>query len=299
MSESRFIMQSEIARPTPDRLTSTLLDHYPAHTVSGGFGVRTQAGQGVWPSYNCLDLLTPTSICPDVEDAEKDFSSAAWQPAFEFAVYGGVECAAIGLDKADQMAEVKRVFEISQSKGVERALRNVRFAAHESDDNFEWDEPEDLTAGMGVSLVVALALLEGDAADKYAGIPTIHMPRAAATVLEGSGLILWQDDKAFTKNGSKVVMGGGYDEPTMLRSGVWDMWATGEIYVEQSEQIDATEYMLPGQIQTLGEDTALSENTVLTLAERMFRVVVDCYVAHASGTLSAVSGTSGGGGFGA
>lgn len=294
MAEGRFVGGSEVTRPVPEKVTSSIYDHVAAagnvETITGGFGYRNNAG--LWPSYNCLDLLTPTAICPDPMVGEKEFDAATWQPGFTFAVYGGVQCRAIGLDEADQDAEVARVFELSQGKGIERALRDTRFVAAlgpESDEPVspyygEWAEPEDLTPGTAISLPVALALLEGDAADKYVGLPTIHMPRAAATILEVSGLIVWRGDLAFTKNGSKVAIGGGYDDPEMLASGLWDMYATGEVYIEQSKEIKDKQYVLPGMVGD-GSDQSdtLLENGVVSFNERMFRVVIDCYVAKVTG----------------
>lgn len=290
--------RSEVRRPEPDALTSSVLDHAEAagnvHVYTdGGFGKRNN--EGLWPSYNCLDLWTPTAMCPDPTLSEtgefKEFSAVPWQPGFNFAVYGGVQCRAIGLDVADQNDEVRRVFERAQGKGIERALRDTRFVEFQpgSDDPASpyfgyWDAPEDLTPSSAVPLTVALALLEGDAADKYAGLPTIHMPRAAATILEVSGLIVWRGDLAFTKNGSKVAIGGGYDDPAMLASGLWDMYATGEVYVEMAEAIEVKDYpVLPGMAVTGSEPNGLIENGVISMAERLYRVALDCYVAKITG----------------
>lgn len=278
---SKIIRGTEVNRPEPDRITSTLLDHATVEE-NGSFGLRNL--EGMWPSYNCLDLLTPTAMCPDPMVGSKQFSRAEWQVAFDFAVYGGVECSAVGLDRADQMAEVRRVFERSEAKGVEQALLYTRFVDFGSEDTPLWEAPNDLTPSTDISLTVALALLEGDAAAQYAGLPTIHMPRAAATVLEASGLIVWQGDKAFTKNGSKVAMGGGYDDPAMLASGLWTLYATGEVYVEKSPSIEQQLFVIPGDGSGTGSgENGLADNTVISFAERMYRVALDCYAAQASG----------------
>ena len=298
MSVAQFVGGTEVNRPEPDPVTSSVLDHAQAagnvQVVSGGFGYVNN--EGLYPSYNCLDLLVPTAICPDPlidETGEyKEFDAATWQPGFTFAVYGGVQCRAIGLEVEDQESEVRRVFEASQGKGIERALAGTRFVASVppgSDDPVspyygQWDEPEDLTPGGGVPLTVALALLEGDAAAKYNGLPTIHMPRAAATMLETHGLIVWRDNLAYTKNGSRVAIGGGYDDPEMLASGLWDMYATGEVTIQMSERMDVRTYpVLPGMASTGSDGNGLIENGIVSLIERMFRVGVDCYVVKVTG----------------
>lgn len=298
MSTAQIIRGTEVTRPTPEPLTSSVLDHATAagnvQTVTGAFGYVNEAG--MWPSYNCLDLLVPTALCPDPLISEsgerKEFDAATWQPGFTFAVYGGVQCRAIGLDVNDQNAEVQRVFEASQGKGIERALVGTRFVEREgpgSDDPVgpyygAWDAPEDLTPGAGVPLTVALALLEGDAADKYVGLPTIHMPRAAATILEVSGLIVWKDDLAFTKNGSRVAIGGGYDDPAMLASGSWDMYASGDVTIQMSAAVKVKDYpVLPGMADGGSDGNGLIENGIISFAERMFRVGLDCYLAKVTG----------------
>jgi hypothetical protein len=289
MSTAQFVRGSEVTRPTPEPVTSSVLDHAAAAgnvvtiPATEGFGLRND--EGLWPSYNCLDLLTPTATCPNPTVGEKTFKRAEWQPGFVFAVYGGVECSAIGLDVADQKAETQRVFEASEGKGVEQALLYTRFAASESGDDFPWEDVPDLTPTTGIPLTVALALLEGDAAANYVGLPTIHMPRAAATVLEVSGLIVWNGDLAFTKNGSKVAIGGGYDDPTMLASGQWTMYATGEVYVEKSEQVKQNVYVIPGEVDPSSEGNLLTENAHISFAERMYRVAIDCYAAQVTATV--------------
>lgn len=279
-----IIRGAEVNRPEPDAIKSSVLDHATV-VEKTDFGLRNNAG--LWPSYNCLDLLVPTPICPDPDDdAEpKEFTVAGWVPAFEFAVHGGVQCGAVGLDTADQKKEVARVFGRSEGKGVERALLANRFVASEAGAPVEWDAPIDLGS---TEIKAALALLEGYAAAVYAGVPTIHMSRAAASVL--GDRIVWEGDKAYTRLGSKVAMGGGYDDPDTPFSGSFDMYVTGEVYVERSEEVMIQTYVLPGD----GSDAyGLSDNTVVALAERMFRVGIDCFVAKVSGTIS-----TGGGGMG-
>lgn len=279
---TQIIRGSEVNRPTPDPLTSSIMDHATV-VENAKFGLRNN--EGLWPSYNCLDTLTPTPICPDpLTTVHKAFGNAAWIPALEFAVYGGVQCSAVGLDKADQKSEVERVFGLNEGKGIEQVLLYNRFVATDSDALIQWDAPVDLTPGSAVDLKVALALLEGYAATVYAGVPTIHMPRAAGSLL--GERIVWKGDKAYTRSGSKVAFGGGYDDPTMIESGAWDLYATGEVYIERSDEVSVQTYVVPGDGSGLGSDeNGLADNTVLALVERMFRVAVDCFVAKATGTV--------------
>lgn len=299
---SQFISSPEITRPGVTQRGSSLLDHVEAAgnlKPIAKFGLRSN--EGLWQSYNCLDLLVPTPICPNPRTEYKTFQSAPYVPGFEFAVHGGVQCSLVGLDLADQMSELERVFRVSESKGVERALLVNRFTERtiESDEigpwYAAWDAPVDLTPSTPVSLAVALALLEGYAAAHYNGVPTIHMPVAVASILNER--IVWKDGLAYTRNGSKVVIGGGYDYANPADyDGSWDMYVTGEVFVEQSQMLDFQEPVLPGDGSGTGSgENGLEDNTGIALVERMYRVGVDCLVAKVTGS---VTNLSGGAGFG-
>jgi hypothetical protein len=134
-----------------------------------------------------------------------------------------------------------------------------------------------------MTLLGALGALEGYAATVYAGVPTIHMPRAAAVILFGLGALVERDGKFFTKTGAKVAAGGGYDSDE-VPTGSYTLYATGEVYVEKSPRLSFQEYTLPGDGSGLGSDqNGLGDNTSIALVERMFRVAVDCFTATATG----------------
>lgn len=274
----KIIRGAEVNRPTPAPLNSSVLDHATV-VDKADFGLRNN--EGLWPSYNCLDLLVPTPICPEpLQDGEaKNFDVAGWVPGFEFAVYGGTQCNAMGLDKDDQRSETERVFKASEGKGIERALLENRFVAATL-----WDAPDDL--GTAPSLSAALGMLEGYAAVHYAGLPTLHLPRAVVTMAFGLGLMVEREGKFFTKTGAKVAAGGGYDDGTIPISGTMDFFATGEVYVERSESVLVQSFVMPGDGSGTGSgENGLADNTVLTLAERMFRVGVDCFSAQVTATV--------------
>lgn len=289
-----IIRGREVTRPSTTPLTSSIFDH-ATMAENDHFGLSNDTG--LWPSYNCLDLAASTPSCPEpslTEDGEvKEFQFVGWQEAFTFNIYGAVQCSLVGLDLADQKSEVGRVFALGESKAVEQALVETRFIDGGSD--HEWDAPTDLTPGSDVTLLTALALLEGYAARVYAGQPTIHMPRAAATVLTAQGALTWTGGKAYTKSGAKVACGGGYDDETMLASGSWDMYATGEVFIErdtdfQVHQGTTTPGFIAYQAAQGGyveadDPNKFTDNTGFALAERMFRVAVDCFVAKATGTV--------------
>lgn len=290
---AQMIEGTEVRRPQPAPLKSTVLDH--ATVVDNAkFGYRNN--EGLWPSYNCLDLLVPTPTCatPVADFDFKDFKVAGWVPGFQFAVHGGVQCSAIGLDTADQKSEVERVFTRSEAKGVEMALMLNRFVENAdgpgSDDpvnpyDTQWDATVDLSEA-GMTLTGALAALESYAASIYAGVPTLHLPRGAALAAFGRGLLTEIDGKYFTKTGAKVAAGGGYDDPDQESYASFTMYASGEVYVEKSPRLIFQEYVLPGDGSGTGSDqNGLADNTVIALVERQFRVGIDCFSAMATGSM--------------
>ena len=280
-----IIKGAEVSRPSTDPLKSSVLDHATVVENVQHFGLRNDAG--MWNTYSGLDLLVPTKICPDPLTMHV-YRTAPWVPGLTFALQGGVRCAALSLDVADQKKEVERVFGLNEGKGIEMALLRNRFIARADDpanpQDGSWPAPVNVTPVAAVPLFVALALLEGYAATAYAGIPTIHMTRAAGSLLGDK--ILWEGDKAFTRSGAKVAMGGGYDSTTVPMSNKWDLYATGEVYVERSESISIQTYVLPGDGSGVGPgQNQLEDNTVISLAERMYRVAIDGFVAKSTATV--------------
>lgn len=280
---TKIIGGGEITRPSTTPISSSILDHATVKDVSDGMGWTND--EGLWVSYNMLDTIVPVDICVETPTDTDALGLASWVPGLLFALQGGARCKAVGLDTADQKAEVERVFALNEGKGIEATLLAHRFVADANPDHTPdwWPAPTDITHA-GMSLVQALAVLEGYAAANYAGVPTLHMPRAAASLL-GANHIVWEGGKAFTRFGSKVAIGGGYDAAG-APDGTWDLYATGEVYVERSEQMSFSTAVLPGNEEE-GSDAnpALLGNTVFALAERMYRVAVDGFVAKATATV--------------
>ncbi len=283
-----IIRNSEVTRPTVTPLRSSILDVATVKDRSEHFALVNEAG--LWPSYNCMEMLNSTEMCPDPTEDKTEFLSAPWTPAFSFAVYGAVQCNLVGLDRDDQKSEVRRVFEAQEGLGIERALKANRFVTREFDATapthrqVEWDGAVDLTpstanAPDGINLKIALAILEGYAAIHYAGQPTIHMPRAAISLI--SDMVVWEGNIARTPAGSKIAVGGGYDDESFPLTGKLDLYATGEVYIEKGPITEVQTFELTGDTT----DTPFDSNTSVALVERPYRAAVDCFVAKATGTL--------------
>jgi hypothetical protein len=217
-----------------------------------------------WSSYNAG--VPPTSNTAIVS-VTKTFEKPVWVDGFRFAVYGGITCKGPGFDMSEAETKTKAAFLASESVGVERALMKTRFVAGAS-----WSAPTDLTpAGGAVTPAGGLAILEGDAACKYASVPTIHAPRTVASLLAGQqGSIHREGNALVTELGSKVAAGGGYGCPNQGPTGaapasgeMW-MYASGQVAVVRSEVVS-------------GADIDRAKNDVVVLVERAYVAAVDCY----------------------
>lgn len=230
---------------------------------------------GLFETVNCLTTGTTAIFpcpTPDPEPDPKEFGGLSWQDGIKFATYTGLVCKSIGFDSAANEAEVQRVFAAQESNAVEAALLAQRFVEN-ADDADIWGAPADLTPtpGTAVSVEVGLALLEGNAAINYAGVPTIHTPVTIASLLASDNAIVWEGGNLRSKLGSKIVSGGGYEDstgPDGTDPAAGDMWmyATGEVVVARSPLFVKTEM-------------DRSTNEVFTLVERTYIAAVDCYTA--------------------
>lgn len=228
-------------------------------------------------SYNCLSTAVPTALCPE-PSAPKDFENPGNIDGFDFAVYGGLNCKAIGFDEETGQREIERVFGLKESRGVERALMETRFVLGPNDgpsdapDN-RWPAAIDITPVDGpVSAKVGLALLEGFAASQYSGQPTLHLPYTVGSFLAADTTLVKEGGKFYTHLGGKAAVGAGYEFPNNgpdgdpVTDGTRWLYATGEVMVARS-QIKSFSQMEYGT------------NDIYALAERRYLVAVDCFAA--------------------
>lgn len=241
-------------------------------TVVEAESIGWRSEDGLYPSWNCLDTIVPTTICPPEVEVQKEFSEAEWVAGFNFSVQGGITCKLVGYEREEAYSALREAFIANESKGVERALIGTRFVATSSGVTPGWNAAIDLTPTAGaVSPKVGLAILEGYAGQVYTGVPTIHAPRTVASLLADGSLQKEEDGKFFTKLGSKFVNGAGYEPSTGPLGGdpspgeYW-LYASGEVLVERGPVVtrDGLDYRT-------NEDFAL--------VERSYRVAVECFTA--------------------
>lgn len=229
-----------------------------SHLRAGGLGL----------TYNCLDTVVGYPLCGP--RTEKEFSSPSTVEGFEFAVYAGLTCKPFGFDEDEALAQVKRIFQMRESQGVEKRLMDVRFAADASGDDL-WEAAEDITPTAGaLPIREAVAALEGYAAGAYVGQPTLHLPTRAGSLAATRKAIMSTGGRWYTQLGAKVVVGAGYEvgnkgpDGTPAPEGERWLYATGEVLVTQG---------------TMGAFFAHDESTndQLALAERPYTAAIDCF----------------------
>jgi hypothetical protein len=215
-----------------------------------------------WPPAGAVAAVPPTTGTAVVPDT-KTFAAPPWVDGIRFAVYAGLTCKTVAFD-AQAESELRRVFEMTESRGVERALMQSRFTTPAATDV--------TPAGGAVDPTVGVAILEGDASCKYAGLPTLHVPRVIGTLLTRNGAMARTGNEFFTVQGSKVASGAGYgcpnNGPTGAAPAAGEQWvyASGEVVVARSEII------IQKQIDRVTNET-------LVLVERLYVAAVDCYTA--------------------
>lgn len=251
-----IIRPNTVSAPTPEKRKSTLLD--VATVVSSTNWLFD--GDDLFESINCLTARFWDTDCGATQDG-KTFDGPTWIDSIKAASYMGLKCDPIGIGDLPNM--VGPVFDRIESNGVEQALMERILGVQD-------DAPANATP---VPVEVGIALLEDHAARHYAGLPTLHLTPAAASLYGvHNGALDWDGNILRTKLGSKVAVGGGYStanqgpEADAPATGNAWLWATGEVVV------------LQGTIQSHNELNRTNNDNRL-LVERDFIVAIDCYAA--------------------
>jgi hypothetical protein len=266
--------------------TSTITFNW--NTVTGATGYRIYVTDGAsgsekflieitggaendytWTGTPAIGTTDPPSEANAILHDSKAFSAPAWVDGVRFAVYAGLLCKPYGFEMDEGLAEARRVFTARESVGVERALMETLLQG-----------ATDLTPGGGpVAPEVGLAILEGDAATAYAGVPTIHAPRSIGSLLMTRTAAHAEGGAFYTEQGAKLASGGGYNATNLSPAGVapaagtlW-MYATGEVSVAR------------GSV-TANNPINQYSNEIHVLVERPYVAAIDCYKSAVRVTVS-------------
>lgn len=267
--------QSNERQITTTGTTSTITANWGSVTDADGYRLYVSpvgGGAGSERLVKEVGAVTTTVITvppagtvapPAVNSAEtyatKTFENPSWPTGARFAVYAGATCKGFG--EATDKEKLKAVFLARESYGVERAVMETVLQG-----------ATDLTPASGaVTPVIGIGILEGHAATKYAGVPTIHLPRSLATPLSSNGALETEGGKFYTTIGSKVAAGGGYVVSNIGPTGA--AAATGEKWIYASGEV----VVRRGKLFTPEHQLDTTTNDQLDLVERIYVVAIDCY----------------------
>lgn len=255
MTQAQIYRGPIVEAPTPERRTSQLLDVADVHE-----GLAWIDPADMFTSWNCLEANW-VDVCATDTTPAKTFGSPSLVDGVRFAVYLGGACKPLS---ADAEANVDRVFDLRESRAVEKRFENLVLGSGTA------------VSGSPVSAAHALAIMENALGDQYAGLGTIHMSPLMATLLLQDQLLVDEGGRFYTRLGTKVVVGTGYSSTAL--------YGTGDVSVYRGERV-------------LVEGPDTTNNVINVLAERAYVVVADCVSLKMTGIPMPTSApTSGGGG---
>lgn len=233
--------------------------------AAGASGSETLLATTTTSTYTDDGSVAPGAGVPPTENTAvyyptKTFGNSEWIDGVRFINYAGQVCKAVGRSSGTEAA-LQRAYLANESRGVERAVMTSLFAG-----------ATDVTpAGGAVDVRTALALLEGDAATKYAGAPVIHVPRSIGSQMFYDRAAVRDGNAYATASGLKLASGAGYQAFNIGPDG--NAPAAGELWMYASGEVS----LARGELMS-NEQLDRSTNDFFVLVERMYVASVDCYV---------------------
>lgn len=258
MTTVPLIRPREVVAPDVERLQGTLYDVSPPRD-----DYKWVDPTSILSTLNCLATRSTDPTCGSPQTKTFDFPS--WVNGARFAAYGGVKCMGVG-GNAEMVQEAVQVWERVESRAVEQGLVENVLSETVAGTN------KTPTPGTAVSPSLGLAILEEWAAERYAGVATLHIPRGVAQSLSQNGAIDTGSTPWRTNVRTKVSAGGGYGlvnkGPNNAAAGAGEywMWVTGEVVIYRSGVVSQNELHR-------------TNNENIILVERAFITAVDCLVA--------------------
>jgi hypothetical protein len=211
-------------------------------------------------SYLCGDGGLYAAPCGQVTgptfDTEKTLEGGELVTAYPFAVYAGVDCDLFGRDEYGPAARNKLT-------GLEERLVGQAFQEIVNANLTPITVPVPVAASYSPSDVIlaAVASLEQYAGRNYAGLPVLHLSRTQTAVLAAANYVVVNVDGSLqTVQGTPIANSPGYEE--------FVPWITGAVHI----------WRTPIEVHSV--DSVMT-NTAQGLAERIYSVAVDCFVAIA------------------
>lgn len=148
-------------------------------------------------------------VVPDPLPSKTPIDGQPYAISVQFPVYSLLRCRLVAGDIAEERAT--RVLQYNEARAVESGFMNHYLSA--PGDGGEMPAAVDLTPVVDTPVCpeLGIALLEGYAAQHYAGSPVIHMGRTLASLVAQRNEIIQGRGRLETRLGAYVAAGGGYD----------------------------------------------------------------------------------------
>ena len=203
------------------------LESVPGGLFSAAYVERSNAHH---PSWSGASFAWDSNACPVTLDLSDmciggDFGpiASASNPNKEgwpFGISAESTCGSVGYTQEERRTMVREQLKAGTEKAVERELQKGEAAIVGShfDSHYLADfDATTLGGATALSITLGIATMEQALAD--CGIGTqgvIHMTRSAAIVAAGADLVKEKGNKLFTKIGTPVVAGTGYDQAATI-----------------------------------------------------------------------------------
>jgi hypothetical protein len=240
-----------------------------------------QGGGVIYVPDTCSGAVNLRAInCPAVTGAKTFTGIEAAVSGAPFGVYSSYTCGSIGFSFEEVRQRVVTRLQLQEQRAVEKRL-------------WQGDSGQNITGlfrnatnlGTSSCTTEAIMILEQALADNAIVGGIIHARPGMMAHVAAARLVVSPKERVFTTPlGTPYVFGQGYDGtgPTgqaTSSTGEW-MYATGRVLVWQDSEIF---------VPPIGQTMDLTLNQVMVIAEKVYAVAVECYVAAVQVTRSCVS----------
>lgn len=234
-----------------------------------------------YPTDACVTATEAPEWCatPPVPQTKTPLDGQFYAESVQFPIYSLMRCRLVGSDLNEERAS--NVLQLNEARGVEAGFMRHFLAAPTS-------VPLGTIAAVNVTPVpgtpvcpeLGLALLEGYAAQHYAGLPVIHAGRTVASLMGSRNQIVSDRGALATRLGARVAAGGGYDLTNLAPNGgaapaagtTW-MYVTGQVTILRGDI--TTSGLVMGQNVTAPNIGAYN-NEFDVFAERGYAALGEC-----------------------
>jgi hypothetical protein len=171
-------------------------------------------GSYSWDTIACPNSLLVTDLCDGAKSGPITEGTYSPPIGWPLGIVLNYTCSTLGLTLEERRRTVRDQIEAGTQKAIERELQTGEAAISGGRYNTHYlTDPDSVSVGGSgaVDIRLGVAALEQAMADCGLGLEgTIHMPRAAASLLAQHGALRVVGDRFFTALGTPIAAGAGY-----------------------------------------------------------------------------------------